>query len=226
MRLSVSRIIPARAGFTRSCVSWWPPAGDHPRSRGVYHLRRGRAGAGGGSSPLARGLHEGGTRFPTARRIIPARAGFTRRKSIIHSTVSDHPRSRGVYAATLRTRAWRTGSSPLARGLHLRSLLGLLAHGIIPARAGFTRSTLFIPPRGVDHPRSRGVYAGLPRPVVRVMGSSPLARGLRESRDVGIINAGIIPARAGFTVAAGTIGDRRMDHPRSRGVYGTGAPPN
>ena len=29
-------IIPARAGFTRRCVSWWPPAWDHPRSRGVY----------------------------------------------------------------------------------------------------------------------------------------------------------------------------------------------
>ena len=71
-------IIPARAGFTglgrRCCLRW----GDHPRSRGVYTLRRSWSPPIWGSSPLARGLH--GSLMDTARiaRIIPARAGFTR----------------------------------------------------------------------------------------------------------------------------------------------------
>ena len=70
-------------------------------------------------------------------------------------------------------------------------------------------------------------------------GSSPLARGLQDRRSAAISNAGIIPARAGFTplpptqtYACGIIPARagftrrpacstrwRPDHPRSRGVY-------
>ena len=55
------RIIPARAGFTRSPRGHARRAADHPRSRGVYH--DGVEGGTGdvGSSPLARGLlHFGG----------------------------------------------------------------------------------------------------------------------------------------------------------------------
>ena len=55
--------------------------------------------------------------------------------------------------------------------------------------------------------------------MVRPNGSSPLARGLRLSklRDRGDLR--IIPARAGFTVAAIIAEMARGDHPRSRGVY-------
>ena len=71
------RIIPARAGFTRSPIRSRRLPGDHPRSRGVY------AGApvpwrgADGSSPLARGLHAPLRERPAAQGIIPARAGFT-----------------------------------------------------------------------------------------------------------------------------------------------------
>ena len=50
-------------------------------------------------------------------------------------------------------------------------------------------------------------------------GSSPLARGLRDSELLGRRLRGIIPARAGFTVRRGIAGLRGRDHPRSRGVY-------
>ena len=53
-------------------------------------------------------------------------------------------------------------------------------------------------PRG-DHPRSRGVYVGQ----YRCHGGG----------------SGIIPARAGFTLAGHVGGTRHGDHPRSRGVY-------
>ena len=72
-------IIPARAGFTRDVGL---------RS----HEHR-------GSSPLARGLLFPMHVWSWPPRIIPARAGFTLqfRRSIW--TLSDHPRSRGVYAS-------------------------------------------------------------------------------------------------------------------------------
>ena len=50
-------IIPARAGFTHITISDGDSRPDHPRSRGVYISRRKIGAAGGGSSPLARGLH-------------------------------------------------------------------------------------------------------------------------------------------------------------------------
>ena len=91
------RIIPARAGFTpvaRRVMNLWK---DHPRSRGVYQLRRAF-------------LDDSG-------RIIPARAGFTVLYRSCQCLVQDHPRSRGVYNASILPSSSGPGSSPLARGL-------------------------------------------------------------------------------------------------------------
>ena len=72
---------------------------------------------------------------------------------------------------------------------------------------------------GQDHPRSRGVYRAAGHPFPTHLGSSPLARGLRMTKSVGRIEAGIIPARAGFTHPTFRYFLGRKDHPRSRGVY-------
>ena len=53
---------------------------------------------------------------------------------------------------------YSAGSSPLARGLLRHPTAVLLQRGIIPARAGFTRSGRGRGMRAGDHPRSRGVY--------------------------------------------------------------------
>ena len=111
-------IIPARAGFTRRGIGGRRRRPDHPRSRGVYDglrvtlnsasgsspLARGlpprSAGMGGGSrgsSPLARGLRLSQRAGQRWRRIIPARAGFTRVTRMFRGPCWDHPRSRGVY---------------------------------------------------------------------------------------------------------------------------------
>ena len=92
-----------------------------------------------------------------------------------------------------------TGSSPLARGLHVAGDPPGGEFGIIPARAGFTRHRL--------RPRRQGA------------GSSPLARGLRPHLPVEHQRERIIPARAGFTVGGRFALVCRGDHPRSRGVY-------
>ena len=108
----------------------------------------------------------------------------------------DHPRSRGVYVPVHGAVEVQEGSSPLARGLLPVLSPDIDDGGIIPARAGFTRTTTRSPTRYRDHPRSRGVYLCLSSGVRACRGSSPLARGLQP--------VGLRYSR---------------DHPRSRGVY-------
>ena len=214
-----ARIIPARAGFTTAPAPPAPPPPDHPRSRGVYPTRLESRRRADGSSPLARGLLDQIISAGRARRIIPARAGFTVGGGAFPLPRGDHPRSRGVYPASPMRTGMTPGSSPLARGLLV------LDHGqpgrgrIIPARAGFTTSKGTPRVSMRDHPRSRGVY-----PVSRTMaeggsGSSPLARGLRRVAHPARKATGIIPARAGFTHLLCSCSHLLWDHPRSRGVY-------
>ena len=233
------RIIPARAGFTTVQSSYLFTAADHPRSRGVYRLTTTGRSAARGSSPLARGLLPPMRQPRIRRRIIPARAGFTRTRRWIAGPRPDHPRSRGVYQNEEVDRWAKTGSSPLARGLLDGQELGEgevriiparagLPHGwglrqccarIIPARAGFT--TRADGPRRAsgDHPRSRGVYSRVLAGCPDDRGSSPLARGLPVP-GVGLLpGGGIIPARAGFTITHPLGRYIPEDHPRSRGVY-------
>ena len=178
---------------------WLDSAADHPRSRGVYSFCCRRRTVPRGSSPLARGLRAAGSIKAQLTRIIPARAGFTVRRSSSSSGPPDHPRSRGVYRGTGDVSAGDRGSSPLARGLPLGDSVGTSCPRIIPARAGFTGGDPVPGVDGWDHPRSRGVYGLYIMRSSGVQGSSPLARGLR---------------RRGIAV-----GHHGPDHPRSRGVY-------
>ena len=179
------RIIPARAGFTARVTCAPASARDHPRSRGVYMPSRAGSVSCLGSSPLARGLRS--------------------RDDWIETILVDHPRSRGVYPRQFRRKIYQAGSSPLARGLHRVQSDSSQVEGIIPARAGFTADELMVGEHGLDHPRSRGVYA------------TPHGETLTEAR--------IIPARAGFTLTALGHLQHHRDHPRSRGVYVLGALP-
>ena len=193
------RIIPARAGFTEISHQDHPRWGDHPRSRGVYAAVCTPDERSVGSSPLARGLLPCRHRIKRAARIIPARAGFTVLRASILKSVR--------------------GSSPLARGL--RHHVAPLSHlkGIIPARAGFTLRVSMGRGTCWDHPRSRGVYRRGSRTQRRVIGSSPLARGLLHLSQEVIVSGRIIPARAGFTSFVRRSMRVLRDHPRSRGVY-------
>ena len=57
------------------------------------------------------------------------------------------------------------------------------------------------------------------RGFLSLLGSSPLARGLRFAGELFRCVHGIIPARAGFTDDGHNPGPADWDHPRSRGVY-------
>ena len=198
-RTGQSRIIPARAGFTRSLSPRSAGGWDHPRSRGVYPITLAPVSGGLGSSPLARGLRDGQVGVGGVRGIIPARAGFTRARGSSRRGCADHPRSRGVYAPG------RPGGPAALR--------------IIPARAGFTPGRQGQGPGAQDHPRSRGVYRCRSASRVTASGSSPLARGLPPAARERAWRSGIIPARAGFTADDPVEVVPIRDHPRSRGVY-------
>ena len=218
-KVAPSGIIPARAGFTHAPSVRASDFADHPRSRGVYSARESSIPMMKGSSPLARGLRRRARCRACARRIIPARAGFTEDLHEGREDSSDHPRSRGVYLSEVIRGGMRAGSSPLARGLRIVGLVGCPRGRIIPARAGFTPS----PRRGwrhiEDHPRSRGVYSSDTICWGSGNGSSPLARGLPTVIPAPPKAPGIIPARAGFTSRNDCTDPASTDHPRSRGVY-------
>ena len=116
----------------------------------------------------------------------------------------------------------RAGSSPRVRGLHETSSPQVSAHGIIPARAGFTGRRPWRRSWPADHPRACGVYATTPHCSPRRSGSSPRVRGLRHQPAARHRHRGIIPARAGFTSPTTSSQVRRRDHPRACGVYARG----
>ena len=177
-------IIPARAGFTHHDYRATIRSRDHPRSRGVYLCPTAYHSPSYGSSPLARGLRHGPRRRPQHPRIIPARAGFTCPRASRRPRSWDHPRSRGVYTASLIRSDDPEGSSPLARGLLEAEDFTSANIRIIPARAGFTSWHDRVSFLYWDHPRSRGVYGAGENVEQFLDGSSPLARGLRTPGGV------------------------------------------
>ena len=172
-------IIPARAGFTSSCIPPWRLGGIIP-ARAGFTCDDERDDRDDVDHPRTRGVYVETVDDPVELLgIIPARAGFTPTSTSRRRPNGDHPRTRGVYVMVIIFLLGSGGSSPHARGLPIPDVDLMRRQGIIPARAGFTpTATPCSGPRS-DHPRTRGVYGQLP--------------------DVLGVRPGIIPARAGFT---------------------------
>ena len=112
-----------------------------------------------------------------------------------------------------------SGSSPLARGPPRGGVARRQRLGLIPARAG---TTIPSPKASVEigaHPRSRGDHCDIPHSLVKVRGSSPLARGPLCKAYQAAPSSGLIPARAGTTQAADGDITSAGAHPRSRGDH-------
>ena len=216
------RIIPAYAGSTedekRTCNKRW----DHPRLRGVDGMPSARATKCPGSSPLTRGRRGLRGRESWLLRIIPAYAGSTCVENLSFAPGQDHPRLRGVDTTTNHPEEDDMGSSPLTRGRLASSGQLNKRVGIIPAYAGSTTQEALETLLAADHPRLRGVDHGGDDLLRINAGSSPLTRGRLFAQLVGLIAGGIIPAYAGSTGAPFGSATIRPDHPRLRGVDGTG----
>ncbi len=212
-------IIPARAGSTGTTTRSRSCGRDHPRSRGEHHFFEVVADRSEGSSPLARGALSSSWTLWLRAGIIPARAGSTRRSHNGVRIRRDHPRSRGEHLAPILSGVIKGGSSPLARGArecvdHRRG-----GPGIIPARAGSTFHVIDVWDGGWDHPRSRGEHVARMTRAAVYAGSSPLARGAHRHIPPMHQPPGIIPARAGSTLACRRTSEPSWDHPRSRGEH-------
>ena len=193
------RIIPARAGPTRSTGKTPWVSSDHPRSCGANLTEEPFVISPSGSSPLVRGQLRDSWKDYAAARIIPARAGPTWSVRRCRCARPDHPRSCGANSSSFFGLFVWCGSSPLVRGqqrLHERA--GLFFR-IIPARAGPTAPCVAAPRARADHPRSCGDNGLGGEKTGRGVGSSPLVRGQRGELQNPVRLLRIIPARAGPT---------------------------
>ncbi len=134
------RFIPAGAGNTRTPCATIPANTVHPRWRGEHSGWTCFSSSSSGSSPLARGTP---LRHPCrhpAGRFIPAGAGNTVDRQRLAAPLPVHPRWRGEHFRQPIAETKGFGSSPLARGTHIRPLLGQGLARFIPAGAGNTRT--------------------------------------------------------------------------------------
>ena len=131
--------------------------------------------------------------------------------------IAAHPRAGGenFFTFSLLFPLW--GSSPRGRGkppphAHRGGLAGL-----IPARAGKTTSNARDSRNCTAHPRAGGENWTSGGGVPTGVGSSPRGRGKRVDEQAGDVCPGLIPARAGKTLAVVERADDARAHPRAGG---------
>ena len=194
-----ARIIPARAGQTRSRRAGSRCRPDHPRACGANDAPSATKSRTCGSSPRVRGKQGMGRHVRAARRIIPARAGQTVRRTWRARPGSDHPRACGANWSMPDKYRGGFGSSPRVRGKPWRMSSSSPHSRIIPARAGqtFRWQRPWLP--DTDHPRACGANGAILVFVFLESGSSPRVRGKLLRLFRAVRRDRIIPARAGQT---------------------------
>ena len=174
------RIIPARAGQTRCCArqaAGWP---DHPRACGANCAANPVEHAAHGSSPRVRGKPRRLLRLSCRFRIIPARAGQTRRGTSRSRTRPDHPRACGANGQHADAGHAVAGSSPRVRGKRRKGSQPHNVIRIIPARAGQTSPRWWAASYRTDHPRACGANRAATLDDMYLHGSSPRVRGKQD----------------------------------------------
>ena len=134
------RIIPARAGKTSPSSPARPFASAHPRACGENETWCSSTWGTGGSSPRVRGKLDERREGTPLRGLIPARAGKTGGWAGRACALPAHPRACGENHGTWSRVSAVNGSSPRVRGKPRRSCCSMDNGGLIPARAGKTRT--------------------------------------------------------------------------------------
>ena len=132
-------LIPAHAGKTGGGGVSPVERPAHPRSRGENVRLRLLSSTLIGSSPLTRGKRAACEDRDFRRRLIPAHAGKTRRRTLSRRCPRAHPRSRGENFVFDMLMTGNVGSSPLTRGKLPPSMRPGRRVRLIPAHAGKTR---------------------------------------------------------------------------------------
>ena len=192
-----ARLIPARAGKTELLEHDPPAPAAHPRAGGENSVTSTSVFCDPGSSPRGRGKHGLAVGRVLKRRLIPARAGKT-------------------WVAHSGNCMWG-GSSPRGRGKPSGPAYHRSATRLIPARAGKTRLSRGRSLARRAHPRAGGENHLSHHETSSLTGSSPRGRGKPSPPDEGGAAGGLIPARAGKTLAACSSTPPRRAHPRAGG---------
>ena len=170
-----------------------------------------------GSSPRGRGKLEVWSEGSLRWRLIPARAGKTRRILREVRPRQAHPRAGGENAPPLRRTLVPTGSSPRGRGKRMASLPRPAPSRLIPARAGKTFPGWLNRGARRAHPRAGGENFTRPSCEPVTGGSSPRGRGKRQIDTPASRRRGLIPARAGKTCRCRHPHRAAPAHPRAGG---------
>ena len=216
-RIEPQGLIPARAGKTAVCLARIISLTAHPRAGGENCARYRRAEGTRGSSPRGRGKRTTGRRPHHQHRLIPARAGKTRRTRSRKSTPAAHPRAGGENTTVAILNDPDRGSSPRGRGKPISPRADARRPRLIPARAGKTPTPWTSPTWPPAHPRAGGENARASAAAKEYAGSSPRGRGKPSVLVSSPMMCRLIPARAGKT------GDREHTlslltaHPRAGG---------
>ena len=217
--LTEIRFIPARAGNTVRRRSSRLAAPVHPRAGGEHLIHQRVAPTHYGSSPRGRGTHTTVVKPHSCTRFIPARAGNTGPRTRRPRCATVHPRAGGEHSWSLRRGRSSAGSSPRGRGTRRPDEFKFSPARFIPARAGNTSPTHFVPPFTTVHPRAGGEHHPHPPCALAVDGSSPRGRGTPTAgTDTPRANR-FIPARAGNTPTAGSPETAWPVHPRAGGEH-------
>ncbi len=211
------RLIPACAGRASTNPRAFCRSAAHPRMRGEGRGRGDGQDHHRGSSPHARGGRFRASAGAPVVRLIPACAGRATCPYRDGLRSWAHPRMRGEGEPPGGVGGGGLGSSPHARGGRGACKRWSSSEGLIPACAG--RAALPIPQGGrmAAHPRMRGEGSLRSRPANTTWGSSPHARGGRQSGRAPGHSPGLIPACAGRARWRAAGRGSRSAHPRMRG---------
>ena len=153
----------------------------------------------GGSSPRVRGKQLEARFDQHRRRLIPACAGKTLADASPPPPSRAHPRVCGENERLCYPYLSVVGSSPRVRGKPVKTYLGDLINGLIPACAGKTASMSAAWARPRAHPRVCGENRRCSARLRALRGSSPRVRGKLGLDCSGLVVRGLIPACAGKT---------------------------
>ena len=176
-----------------------------------------------GSSPRVRGKRMAPPPNPPQPGLIPACAGKTYAHSPGRSVSRAHPRACGENAIFARSSFVAYGSSPRVRGKPRWQRSSGNTNRLIPARAGKTSSGRASSRGCGAHPRACGENPGAALPGQGLSGSSPRVRGKHLRHGIRVPRAGLIPARAGKTLAIAHSIALSEAHPRACGENSRGA---
>ena len=171
-----ARFIPACAGNAVSEPVWLSAISVHPRMRGERGAKPNTRYWATGSSPHARGTRPL-LKTEFQKWFIPACAGNAARRTGPGTGRSVHPRMRGERSCFWDSRRRENGSSPHARGTHVRLLHVQSSSRFIPACAGNASAVTTPATIATVHPRMRGERPFETGHGHVDRGSSPHARG-------------------------------------------------